>query len=162
MTFEAFFLSREPVCNPVVAEVVAAGRHLGDGIRCPGTISVRYGNRMLITGQGVNLCRLEPEDLVEVADYDPVRQTVMVIGPRQPSLSTPLHWFLYRRPDVHAAVQTHGETAALREDQQEAYPMEMVMEALRGLRDSAMINLGGDRLAVGPSLENALEELGCK
>jgi len=160
MTFETFFLSREPVCNPVVAEVVAAGRHLGDGIRCPGTISVRYGNRMLITGQGVNLCRLEPENLVEVADYDPVRQTVMVIGPRQPSLSTPLHWFLYRRPDVHAAVHIRGETAAPREDHQRGYTMETVMEALRGLRYSATINLSGDRLAVGPSLEHAREALG--
>lgn len=161
MMFETFFLSREPVRNPLVAEVLTVGHHLGDGTWCGGTISVRYGHRMLITGQGVNLCHLKVQDLVEVADYDPVRKVALVLGPTQPSPTTPLHWFLYARRDVQAAIQIFDDEEPASGERGYGDDLTEVKKVMGALQNAAVVNLGDSCLAVGSSIMQALEGVKC-
>ncbi len=161
MTFETFTISREEVSNPLLPEIVRAGKQLSENGCTAGVISARYGNRVVLsTGP---LADLEPAAFVELADYDPARNVVMVIGTNAPPQSTPLHWLLYRRSETNAAIQLHRtfddiETA----DCDPAGGIDELMEVLRLLRDSACVNLDGDDcVAVGGSVAAALEEIPC-
>lgn len=70
-----------------------------------GSASVRYTLNFVIT-RGAFRPSFEDEvsgetslsgaGLVEIANYDPVRRTIMAIGTAEPAVETPLHWFAYR------------------------------------------------------------------
>lgn len=161
MTFETFTVSREEISNPLLPEIIRAGRTLAEHGCNAGVVSARYGNRVVLsTGP---LSDLEPAAFVELADYDPTRTTAMVIGAHAPPQSTPLHWLLYRRSETNAAIQLHRtfddiETA----DCDPTGDIDELMEALRLLRDSACVNLDGeDCIAIGGSIAAALEEIPC-
>ncbi|QDW63365.1 class II aldolase/adducin family protein [Oerskovia sp. KBS0722] len=87
----------------------AAGRRLVDLGLSPGAsgnVSVRWGDRVLVSPTGVPLGALRPDD-VSVLDLDgaPVR------GGR-PSKEVPLHLAMYRRgPEVAAVVHVHSAHA---------------------------------------------------
>lgn len=154
--FETFFLSQETVCNPLVAEIIAAGCHLRENGPCYGAISARYGNRMVITGRWVDLGVLGVEDIVEVADYDPIRCMALVIGSCMPSVATPLHWLLFRRENIYVVVHVYDAATTPPDD------MATLKQILADIETNNSVNLESGRLAVGPTVAAALEELPCK
>ena len=88
-------------------EIVARCREMNaSGINqgTSGNISVRLGERMLITPSAIPCDRLEPETIVSMAlDGDGVRE-----GPLRPSTEWRFHLDLLReRPDAHAVVHAH-------------------------------------------------------
>jgi len=153
--FETFFLSPETVCNPLVVEIIAAGRHLRENGPCYGAISARYGNRMVITGRFVDLGVLDVEDIVEVADYDPIRRMALVIGFCMPSVATPLHWLLFRREDISVVV--HVYDSAMPPDD-----MATLKQILADIKANNSAILESGRLTVGSTVATALEELSCR
>lgn len=161
MTFETFVVSREEVSNPLLPGLIEAGKTLAGRGCTDGVLSARYGNRVVLsTGP---LAHLGTEDFVELADFDPSRSIAMVIGTVSPPLSAPLHWLLYRRGDVNAAVQLHRtfeETPTA-----ECSPggdIDELMDVLRLLKDNPCINLGdGDCIAIGGSVQAAVEAIPC-
>ncbi len=161
MTFETFTVSREKVSNPLLPELVRAGKQLAEHGCTAGVVSARYGNRVVLsTGP---LARLTRAAFVELADYDPARNVAMAIGVNAPPQSTPLHWLLYRRSETNAAVQLHRTfKEAPTADCDPTGDIDELMEALRLLKDSAVVNLDGDDcVAVGGSVAAALEEIPC-
>lgn len=68
-----------------------------------GNVSVRLGERFLLTPSGIDYDRLEPGAIVSMA-FDG-----SFSGPAQPSSEWRLHAAILRaRPDVHAVVHTHS------------------------------------------------------
>ncbi len=68
-------------------------------------LAVRYGKNFLLTPHKRSLHELVREDLVDIADYDPVRNSLLYIGKQQPGRFAPFFWFIFRTfPDVNAAV----------------------------------------------------------
>ena len=72
-----------------------------------GNVSMRLGDRILITSSGLDYEAMRPEDLVLL---DPSGEVIE--GDRPPSSEFRLHLEVYRRlPDVHAIVHTHSRCA---------------------------------------------------
>lgn len=70
-----------------------------------GSVSHRRGRGFVISAEGADPAALSPDSFVEVADYDPARSTILVMGGAEPSRSTPLHWMVYRvAPQVNAVL----------------------------------------------------------
>ena len=68
-------------------------------------VAVRYGKTFLMTPGDKGLTDLIREDLVDIADYDPARNSLLYIGKGQPGKFAPLLWFIFRTfPDVNAVV----------------------------------------------------------
>jgi len=92
------------------AALVAGGRRLAArGLVCGsvGNLSVRDGDRVLVTPTRVPYQAMTEEDLVTV-DLDGER----IAGRRAPSRELALHLAIYRaRPDVAAVVHAHGPHA---------------------------------------------------
>ncbi|UCH89223.1 MAG: hypothetical protein JSV49_00820 [Thermoplasmata archaeon] len=60
------------------------------------SLSVRWGKKFyLSTGEVVNT-PVNPNDFVEIVDYDPVRNSALAVGKTGPNEDMPFHWFSYR------------------------------------------------------------------
>jgi len=120
---DVIFVSKEKIRNPLVAEIIRIGKK----IRKKGTISARFGNRILITANH-DLGELKESDFVEVVDYNILSDIAIVIGPKEPSSVLPLHWMIYRLPDINVIIHLHDMIV-------ERIDMEQSMEVLKKLRD---------------------------
>ncbi len=164
---KTIFLSKEEVKNPLTKEIKEAGRIVKEKGLVEGNfgnISVRYGKRIIITASGADLGNLSNEDFVEVVDYNGVTDIALAIGLKNPSIETPMHWFIYRKPEVNAIIHTHKifEDAPTTEKDAPAGSIELAIEALKALRFANLINLKNHgSVAVGIDLKKALEELKC-
>jgi len=164
---KTLFLSREEVRNPLAEEIKKAGRIVKEKGLVEGNygnISMRYGKRMLITAAGADLGSLRDEDFVEVVDYNPATDVAMVIGLKEPSKETPMHWLIYRREDVNAIVHVHCsiESAPSTSRYAKEGSIELAMEAIKALRNSKVANLmRHGSVAVGATMEEALGLLKC-
>ncbi|MGY0021324.1 class II aldolase/adducin family protein [Streptomyces sp. YJ-C3] len=91
-------------------ELAAAGAHLAALGLSPGSsgnLSIRDGDRVLITPTGANLTSIDPDNLTAL-DLNGTH----LDGPR-PSKEFPLHIAFYRRdPDARAVVHLHSRHAA--------------------------------------------------
>lgn len=93
-------------------QIIAAGRRLVDLGLSPGAtgnLSIRDGDKVLLTGTGVSLGRLTATDIAEVS------LTGEHLGGARASKETPLHLGLYRRgPEHQAIVHLHSpQTVAM-------------------------------------------------
>ena len=90
-------------------DIIRAARHLAGQGMSPGSsgnLSVRVGDRVLITPTGSSLSRVEAADLAEVL------LDGTVVGSSRPSKEVPLHLAAYRRrPDATAVVHLHSPYA---------------------------------------------------
>ncbi|MFD7024660.1 class II aldolase/adducin family protein [Promicromonospora sukumoe] len=90
----------DPATDPMAA-LIEAGRQLVEAGLSPGSsgnVSVRDGDRVLISGTGTSLGRLTPDGIAEVG-LDGTH-----LGGARFSKETPLHTAFYRREDGYRAV----------------------------------------------------------
>ncbi|MCD6147612.1 MAG: class II aldolase/adducin family protein [Thermoplasmata archaeon] len=153
MSFETFFLGREKIKNPFVEKMISASKKIGD--KGAGSISMRYGSRIIITSKNASLSSLTENDFVEVVDYDAVRNIALVIGMSEPSSASALHWFIYRREGINAIISVFDKDISEPD-------FDIAMEALKLLRNSNCIKLKNyGHVSVGKNMEEALEGLKC-
>ncbi|HVL48511.1 MAG TPA: class II aldolase/adducin family protein [Candidatus Thermoplasmatota archaeon] len=110
----AFFLGGEPSTNPLTGDLVAIARALVETGVGHGALSARHGLRATINAAAVPLEALRVEHFVEVADYDPHGDRLMVLGAHEPSPWAGLHALLYRaKREIGAVVQVEMPSSAL-------------------------------------------------
>ncbi|MDI6806550.1 MAG: class II aldolase/adducin family protein [Candidatus Aenigmarchaeota archaeon] len=134
-----------------------------------GNLSFRLGKKIVITAGGANLGKLEKDDLVEVIDCDVDNKIVKVIGKKEPSSETMLHWFIYKkRPEVNAVLHGHDKgvmkkaeklNLPITEKEQPYGTLELAMEVLKILDDHDYIILkNAGILSLGKNVEEALDQ----
>jgi hypothetical protein len=160
---KTFYVSRDPVRNPLMERMVAAGREaarLRKDVRT-GSVSVRYGKRVLLTARGADLAHLASDDFVEVVDYNPVTDVTFLIGVGEPPDELPIHWIIYARDEVNAAICVFPKRTQRRADGETAEPgVRRAMALLKLLAHAPAAHLeDGTTVAVGATLRQALEAL---
>jgi hypothetical protein len=62
------------------------------------SISLRTGTGFLINTEDFEFGKINKDDIIEIMDYDPVRNNLIAIGngDNPPVLDTTIHWFIYR------------------------------------------------------------------
>lgn len=113
MGFSSFFMSNRPSTLKFIYEMIDCNRKLGDAINynVVQSISTKCGHRFMITCTGANIASLSTNGVVEVADYDPVRNTMMLLGAREPNLDAPLHWLIYKGfPNINGVVRIYNDS----------------------------------------------------
>ncbi|RLF64908.1 MAG: hypothetical protein DRN33_00865 [Thermoplasmata archaeon] len=152
MSFETFFLGREKIKNPLIEDMISAGKKIsGEG---EVAISIRFGNRIVITARNAFPDSLTESDFVEIADYDAVRNIALVIGMNEPSPSAAVHWLIYRRDDINAIVSDFRDSTPMKD-------FDVAMEALKLLKEKRCAELSNGRISVGKSVDEAVEGLKC-
>jgi len=118
-------VSRETSNCPLISEMIKLGSHLqelGRSEKETGCISLDYGKRLLINAKNVNIKKMTQQDIVEIVDYDPLKNVMMVIGSKDPAVETPVHWIIQKaRHDINALLQINS--TSLCEKYQNLLPM---------------------------------------
>lgn len=133
-------------------DVVALVRALSDEGLVTGTsgnVSVRLGERILITPSGVDYASLEPEGIAVV---DPTG-VVLDPGASAPSSEVPLHLAIYVASEARAVVHTHSPWATAVGLVRDVLPaVHYGIRALGGpVRVAPYATFGSDELAAGVS-----------
>ncbi len=164
--FQTFFISREVSKCPLIADIIKICKKINSsGLEelTNSTISLSYGKRILINASNVNLINLSCQDIIEIVDYDPVKNIVLAMGKQNPVIETPVHWIIHHaRDDVNAVIQLNGEkivkqfseNSPITETEYQAGTIELAKEVLKTLRRGKKIvirNIGC--LFVGISLK---------
>jgi ribulose-5-phosphate 4-epimerase/fuculose-1-phosphate aldolase len=113
-TLHTLFVSRETSNCPLLSEMITLGKNLQEfGLtdKETGILSLDYGKRLLINAKNTDLKKITQQDIVEIVDYDPLKNIMMVIGLHDPTLETPVHWIIQKaRHDVNAILQINSPT----------------------------------------------------
>jgi L-fuculose-phosphate aldolase len=172
--FQTFFASREISKCSLVGDIISTSKRLYEiGLfeRNIGEISVRYGNRIVMTTNNSNMKNLSLEDLVEIVDYDPIKQVALVIGLNEPSREVQMHWLIYRaRKDVNAIIHVNDLAALDKVDivksgnipvieKGERYnAIKSTLEVIKALKDSKYVLIRDyGSVAIGMNLKDAEE-----
>ncbi len=111
---QVLFVSRETSKSPLFGELVKIGHILesqGVSTHETGVMSYDYGRRLIITAKNIDVKQMTQEDIVEIADYDPLKNIMLVIGTKEPSQEAPVHWIIQKaRHDVNVLLQLHSPT----------------------------------------------------
>src|SRR4030042_721198 len=145
------FVSRETSNCPLLSEVITLGQGLQEfGLTDmeTGILSLDYGKRLLINATNVDITKITQQDIVEIVDYDPLKNIMMVIGLNDPTVETPVHWIIQKaRHDVNAVLQINSPSVFERfqtilpvtEKETQPGTLERAKEILRTLRNGKTI-----------------------
>ncbi len=108
-SFQTFFLSQEVSNCPLLIEIIKLEKRIQEMLseqEARWCISCAYGKRILITAENKNEKNITQEDIVEVVDYDPFKNIVLVIGRKKPCTEIPVHWIIQKaRSDITFIVE---------------------------------------------------------
>ena len=114
------------------------------------SISTAYGKRILINRSNVKLNELQQEDIVELVDYDPIRNILLTIGKHEPCPEAPVHWIIQNaRHDIHALVLVESKSISekiskkipITENKVPPGTIEYAKEALKALQKGKQIQI---------------------
>jgi ribulose-5-phosphate 4-epimerase/fuculose-1-phosphate aldolase len=166
--FQSFYISNETCNCPLITEIIKANKKLRkiellkDNIDI--SISIKYGRRVLINAKNIDLLHLSSEDFLEIVDYDPLKRVLLLIGPKEPLINTPIHWLIHHaRDEVKAIIQI--DKGQLTEKINKKYPitekeyqkgtLEQAKEILLQLRNSKIVIIKNQGIIfVGDSMKN--------
>ena len=113
---QVLFVSRETSKSPLFGELIKIGHILesqGVSTHDTGIMSYDYGRRLIITAKNIDVKQMSQEDVVEIADYDPLKNIMLVIGTKEPSQEASVHWIIQKaRHDINVLLQLHSPSLA--------------------------------------------------
>jgi len=172
ISFQTFYVSKEETNSPLLIEIIKIGKKLKEsGLLkedTSATISLGYGKRILINSEVEDFSKIKKEEIIEIVDYDPIKNNLLIIGPAEPKVETPVHWMIqHAREEITATIEIHdsgfaeklNKTMPIVDDKYPISSVEHIKEILRGLRDSKKIVVKNESvLFIGTNLAE-VEEL---
>ena len=115
-SYQIFYVSQEISHCPLASEFTRFGKKWSEQpvfIDSTCILSLKFGKRLLINSNQTDFRNIQPEDLVEIVDYDPLKNIALVIGKNEPSVETPVHWIIQNaREDINAILQLENQRLA--------------------------------------------------
>ncbi len=114
---KVFYISKEEINNPLIVEILKVSKKLKEKSvltkDSDAIFSIGFGKRMIINGKVKDILNIKREDLLEVVDYDAIRNNLLLIGSTIPKIETSLHWMIHHaRDDVNFIVQINKAVIA--------------------------------------------------
>lgn len=111
---QTLIISRELSNCPLLTEMTKIGarcRDLGVPDHDPVILSYDYGRRLLVTANHADAKTLKHEDIVEIIEYNPLKNILMIIGPKDPNPDAPIQWMIQKaRTDINITLQINNPT----------------------------------------------------
>ena len=109
----------------------------------------------MINSDVEDFSNIKKEELIEIADYDPIKNILLVIGPMEPKIETPIHWMIHHaREEINSIVQINSSILAenlvnklpIVDDKYPIGTIENIKEILKSLRDNNKIIIGSNSI----------------
>lgn len=150
------FLSGEASASPAVEPLLAGARRLAAAGLGAGLLAARNGPRVT-THAGVPFELLAAHDFVEIADYDPHLDRLMVLGSRAPHPHAGLVHLVFRaKKEVGALVMIDGPRGGAPEAKRGRTTIENALAILEGLRGRDAVRWSDHLIVVGRTPEETL------
>ena len=98
-SYNTFFISNEESHFPLIPEIIKFAKNLksqiNDDLNLFSTLSIVYGKRIVLNAKNSVFDKLNIDDFVEVVDFDPVKNNLILMGKKHPSDHTPIQWFIH-------------------------------------------------------------------
>lgn len=159
LSFQSFYISKEQTNSPLLVNIIKIGKKLKEKGILPdntsATISLGFGKRILINSDVEDFSNIKKEELIEIVDYNPIKNILLVIGPMEPKIETPIHWMIHHaRKEVNSIVQIYNGTLAeklfnnipLVNDKYPIGSIENIKEILKSLSFNNKIIIGYDSI----------------
>ena len=146
--FQTFYASKGESNSPLIPEIVRTGKKLKEsGIATDAIISLRYGRRVLVNAENIDIGKIKREDLLEIVDFNPVKRVLFVMGLKESDIDAPTHWMIHHaRNEINAVVQINDNSWAEKLEkklpttkEQPRGTFEFAKEVLKALRSSKKI-----------------------
>lgn len=146
LNIQTFYVSKEESNCPLIADALRVRKKIMDLNYNDVIISQRYGKRILINSINFNEEKIK-ESFLEIVDYDPIKNVLLLMGPDEPQIETPLHWFIHHaRNEVNVVVQINdkeltGKIKNVPKTQKDysVIALEQIKEVLKHLKDSKKV-----------------------
>lgn len=151
------FLSGEASASPAVEPLLGGAKRLAALGFGNGIVAARNGPRVT-THAALPLEVLSPHDFLEVADYDPHLDRLMMLGSRSPHPHAGLVHLLFRaKKEIGALVLVEASAAAAKAPpaKRGRTTLENALAVLEALRGSDHVGWGSSLIVVAPSVPKA-------
>ena len=149
------FLSGEASASPAVELLIVAGDRLTAAGFSQGALSARNGPRTT-THAYTNLANMQPQDFVEIADYDPHLDRILCLGRRDPHPYAGMHHLMFRaKKEIGAIAMVERTRPGPAPAPGPRSQLDMAMAALEALRKGDIVPVGRHMLAVGRTVDEA-------
>lgn len=146
LNFQTFYVSKEESNCPLIADALRVRKKIMAMNYNDVIISQRYGKRILINSINFNEEKIK-ESFLEIVDYDPIKNVLLLMGPDDPKIETPLHWFIHHaRNEVNVVVQINDKELSEKiknvpktQKDYSVVAIEQIKEVLKHLKDSKKV-----------------------
>jgi len=167
LPIQVFYTSKEETNCPLISDLLRIAKTLKQkkilqnkkGV----TISFTYGKRILINSIVQDFSNIKREELLEIADYDPIKNNLLVIGKADPKSETTLHFMIHHaREDIKIIVQIKNDELLekiknkipILDENLPINSIEFIKKVLKELRDSKIVGIKDDGiLFVGKKID---------
>jgi ribulose-5-phosphate 4-epimerase/fuculose-1-phosphate aldolase len=169
--FQIFYISKEITNCPLIIEIIKTSKKLRDkGIikkDNDAVFSLGFGKRIIINGLVKDFSDIKRDELLEVVDFDPIKNNLLLIGPSKPKIETYLHWMIHHaRDDINfiAQIKNIDLIKELKEvEVTDKYPigsLDNTKEVLKALRTNKKIIIKNNGLlVVGRNTEDVEKQI---
>ncbi|MDX1799110.1 MAG: hypothetical protein R3255_10715 [Candidatus Lokiarchaeia archaeon] len=169
---QIFYLSRESCKSPIISDFIRITKKLEelnlDYLVEKIVISIKNGKRMIINGLGQEYQNINYNDIIEIVDYDPIKNTILVLGKTKPLPETTLHWIIQNaRDDINAIIQINVNEKQINKlpnlpktnTKYSTYSLEFAKEILPLLRNNNIIIINNQTILFVDRSLNEVEKL---
>ncbi|MBU0498095.1 MAG: hypothetical protein KKC68_08055 [Candidatus Thermoplasmatota archaeon] len=101
---QTFFITHELSNNPLIPQLITWGKQyaeLNPHKTLTGLLSAGYSRRIVCTRDVLAVSALTREDIIEIVDFDAIKQVLLIIGKKAPIKNTATHWMIHNaRTDI--------------------------------------------------------------
>jgi ribulose-5-phosphate 4-epimerase/fuculose-1-phosphate aldolase len=169
--FQIFYISKEITNCPLIIEIIKISKKLRekDIIKKDNdaVFSLGFGKRIIINGLVKDFSDIKRDELLEIVDFDPIKNNLLLIGPAKPKIETSLHWMIHHaRDDINFIAQIKN-TDLIKElkdvEITDKYPigsLDNTKEVLKALRTNKKIIIKNNGLlVVGRNTEDVEKQI---
>ncbi len=166
------FIPSAKQLKPRAKEIIMAFEKFRDtlNIKEIQSISIRTGSGFMINTAAFDNQNFMQDNVLEIIDFDPVRNNLMVIGNEPPASDATIHWFIYRGlPWINGVINVNNsEIVECFQNSQysrvnlvgKMFNTNLALEILRLAKTSEIIILEGQSvLVVGKTLSDVFNSL---
>ena len=168
--FQYHRISQDESNNPILPQIAKIGKKISQlphVNNSSASIAFHFGKRMIITKKNANIDHLQRNDIIEIIDVDPVKNTSLYFGPSPPPLISPILWMIgYAKKEIQYLIFLEKNREKNREKdsfstsitniKKEDVFIEMIKSILKQLRKQEIILINTDLLILTAQTEEQM------
>lgn len=168
---QVFYTSKEETNSPLLVDLIKIAKELKEKKiienKTDTTISLTYGKRVLINSFIQDYSKIKKEEIIEIVDYDPIKNNLLLIGTADPKDETALHFMIHHaRKEIKIIVQINEEkllekikNKPILDDKLPINSIDFIKLVLKNLRENKIIGMKNHGLLIVAKNKEELENI---